>query len=268
MSKSLEIYAKYVNAKPRKFTDTSPDKLLPLVLGPSLGTSVDTLWLRALEPLAEHFPIITWDLPGHGQTKPATEPFLISDLAETLLHKLDSLGVRDFFYAGVSIGGAVGLELTRLTKNRLRKVAILCSAAKFGTPESWEQRALEVRQMGTPHLIVPTISRWFADGFLDRDPDIGGRILNNLRDADNESYALAAEALAQYDATEYLPEISTPLLAIAGEVDPVCTPHDMKLLAEAVQHGNFAMIPAASHQAIAERPHETALELISFFTNV
>lgn len=262
MTDNPEIFVKYIHGP----SDTlSP---IPLVIGPSLGTSVDTLWSRATPLLSKHFAIISWDLPGHGETRTTTQPFRIADLAEALADNLTELGVTEFFYAGVSIGGAVGLELTRIAADRMLGLGFLCSAARFGTPEAWKERAESVRSMGTPHLIIPTVSRWFSEGFLDRDPDISGRILNNLRDADNESYALAAEALATYDLRDSLPEIATPLLAISGNDDQVCTPEDMKFIAETVQNGEFLNIPGASHQVVAEKPQETVDALLKFFQKI
>src|SRR5262245_44113221 len=41
-----------------------------LVVGPSLGTSVDVLWQAAADLLGERFEVVGWDLPGHGRSAP------------------------------------------------------------------------------------------------------------------------------------------------------------------------------------------------------
>ena len=49
-----------------------------LVLGPSLGTSVSTLWGATAQRLGEHFRVLGWDLPGHGNSAPASD-FTMTD---------------------------------------------------------------------------------------------------------------------------------------------------------------------------------------------
>ncbi|HVE29811.1 MAG TPA: 3-oxoadipate enol-lactonase, partial [Mycobacteriales bacterium] len=56
-----------------------------LLVGPAIGTSAATLWARCAGELAEHFEVIGWDLPGHGASTPATEPFSIAELADGVL---------------------------------------------------------------------------------------------------------------------------------------------------------------------------------------
>lgn len=43
-----------------------------LVLGPSLGTALRTLWTAAARVLAGEFHVVGWELPGHGTGRPRT----------------------------------------------------------------------------------------------------------------------------------------------------------------------------------------------------
>ena len=113
-----------------------------LVLGPSLGTR-SILWEAVLPALALDHRVITWDLPGHGASAPAREPFAVADLADALVRALaDTLGGERFDYAGVSLGGAVGLELLLRHPQCVGRTAILCSGAVIGTPQGWHDRYL------------------------------------------------------------------------------------------------------------------------------
>ena len=92
-----------------------------------------------------------------------------------------------------------------------------------------------------------------------------GRLLHALRDADDASYALCCDALAQYDVTPRLDEITTPLLAVYGEHDGVSPEEHARTLAEGVRDGRLMRIDDASHLAPAERPDEVARVLNDFF---
>ncbi len=129
-----------------------------------------------------------------------------------------------FHYAGVSLGGAVGLQLGIKHGDRLKSLSVQCSGAKIGTPEGWRERAETVRTQGTPVMIQGSAQRWFAPGFMDRQPELSSRLLHTLRDADRFSYALCCEALAGFDVRDELGTIRVPTQAIAGALDSAAPP--------------------------------------------
>ncbi len=101
----------------------------------------------------------------------------------------------------------------------MRSAALLCTGAVIGDPEQWRDRAATVRESGTESMVDGAAERWFAAGFADREPSVAAALLDALRDTDAESYAHVCEALATFDVTDRLPEITTPVLAIAGAED-------------------------------------------------
>ncbi len=56
-----------------------------LLVGPSLGTAVSSLWGEAAALLGARFRVLGWDLPGHGASEPASGPFTLDQLADELL---------------------------------------------------------------------------------------------------------------------------------------------------------------------------------------
>lgn len=235
-----------------------------VLLGPSLGTASAVLWEDVVPILAQRYRVALWDLPGHGASKPATAPFSTEDLADALAEIIRDLGAP-VYYAGVSLGGAAGQQLVVRHGDLLKVAAIVCSSPKFGTPEMWSERAAKIRAQGTPVLVAQQSERWFAPGSIAARPVITGRLLHNLSDTDDESYALCCEALAGFDVREALRGRPTPVLAMYGEHDPVSSRADAELIADAVAHGRAVGIPDASHLAPAERPDDVAAELIRFF---
>ena len=108
--------------------------------------------------------------------------------------------------------------------------------------------------------------RWFAPGSIERHPEDTGRLLHALRDADDNSYALCAEALALYDVRAHLASIATPVLAVWGEHDEVTPEEKSAEIAGGVQNGSIARVADASHLAPVEQPEAVAAMLIDFFS--
>ena len=241
-----------------------PDDAPLLVLGPSLGTST-ILWENALPVLAARYRVVAWDLPGHGSSPAATEPFTVADLADAVALAARSLGADQIFYAGVSLGGATGLELGLRHPDLVSALAIVASGAQLGEPTGWHERAATVRAQSTSVLIIPSAQRWFAPGSIEREPDLSGRLLHALRDADAESYALCCEALAAYDVRERLGEIGVPVVALWGEHDAVAPEAKALEIAAGVVHGRAEMIAGVAHLPPAEAPAATAAALLAFF---
>lgn len=250
-----------------------PERLPLLVLGPSLGTSTG-LWTRCAALLADGHDIVAWDLPGHARSAPTTESFSMAELATGVLEAVDRLEaergetVGRFRYAGDSVGGAIGLQLLLDAPERLAAVVVVCSGPRIGDEQMWQERAATVRQSGTPVMVTASAERWFAPGFLDREPDTGSRLLHDLQDTDTESYALVCEALARFDIGDRLGEISAPVLAVSGAAD-VSAPQDSgRKVAEEVRDGRFVLLDGVAHLAPAEAPDRTADLLRSFFAGL
>lgn len=247
---------------------TTPSAANPLlVLLPSLGTTT-ALWDGVIAHLRTEtrgagLRILRIDLPGHGASPAASEPFTVGDLADAVLAIVDEAGGGAFHVAGVSLGGVVALELAVAHPDRVRSLVMSCSGSRIGTPEGWAERAAAVRASGTASLVTGSASRWFAPGFLDREGGgPGARSLTTLVDVDDASYAWCAEALAAFDRTADLGGPAAPTLAISGEHDDVTTPESMQALADAVPAGWHVSIPGASHLAVLEEP-AVAAELIA-----
>lgn len=229
-----------------------------LVLGPSLGTSAQSLWEPAAQHLTGHFRVVAWDLPGHGHS-PTASPFDVDALAAAVLTLADEFTPAGrIHYAGDSLGGAVGLQLLLAAPHRVASATLICTGAVIGTPAGWHERAATVRTSGIDAVVDVSAQRWFSPGFLDRQPGIGAALLDALRATDAESYAQACEALASFDVTARLAEIAAPVLAIAGGDDVPTPPHDLQRIADGVVHGRLVVLPGVGHLAPAEAPQRVA----------
>jgi 3-oxoadipate enol-lactonase / 4-carboxymuconolactone decarboxylase len=239
-----------------------------LVLGPSLGTSATTLWSAAAAHLGDVFDVVAWDLPGHGHNAAVpAEPFPMAALAAGVLQVVDDLLAArgepggSFAYAGVSVGGAVGLQLLLDAPARVASAVLLCTGARIGDARSWSDRMAQVGASGTPVLVAGAAERWFGPSFTEREPERASALLHALSDAADAGYVQVCGALAEFDVRDRLGEITAPVLAVAGEQD-VATPTDrLREIADGVADGRCVELPGVAHLAPAEAP-ETVARLV------
>ncbi|GAA1748483.1 alpha/beta hydrolase [Kocuria aegyptia] len=246
-------------------TRRAPSPQAPLVvLGPGLGTSAASLWSAVAHRLEGDLRVVGWDLPGHGGSAPAGEPFGTAELAQAVLEAVDryrtAAGLETgepFYYAGTSLGGFVGLRLLLDAPHRLRAAVLVGTAAREGEPAVWTERAQLVAAAGTPTQVVGSAQRWFAPGFLERDPVTATELLHDLQDADRLSYARACEALAGSDTDGRLGTGDVPVLAVVGAHDVATPPGAVAELAAATG-GRLVVVEGAGHLVPAERPQDVA----------
>lgn len=245
---------------------TGPD-IRPVILGPSLGTS-SRVWQAAEALLEREHRVVAVDFPGHGRAAAQRTALSVRDLAEGVIAAADEAGIDRFHYAGISLGGAVGLALALAHSDRLYSLSVICSAGRIGDPGAWRDRAAQVRTQGTPVLVDSSARRWFAPGFIASDTASASALLHDLSDADDESYARLCEALADFDVRDDLPAISIPVMVLAGEHDAVVSPDDARSTADLIPGATFDIVRRAGHLAPAERPAEVAATLEAFYRRV
>jgi pimeloyl-ACP methyl ester carboxylesterase len=227
-----------------------------LVLGPAAGTSVDACWGPCADLLRDELDVVTWELPQHGTDHgPAIDDLTIEALAARVLAQVDG----PFIYAGVSVGGQVGLQLMLDAPDRVLGAVLCCTGARIGDDSVWRGRIEQVLASGTGSLVTASAQRWFATGFADREPERASALLHSLRDTSDDGYVAVCHALAAYDAGRRLGEITAPVVAVAGAHDPVCPPDLMGEVADGVQHGRLVVLDDVGHQAPAEAPEEVAM---------
>lgn len=237
-----------------------------IVLTGSIGSTLE-MWLPQMDALSADARVIAVDHPGHGGSPVPTgdtDRFCVADLAADLLETVDALGVDTFHLAGLSLGGALAQHLAVATE-RVRNLALLCTAPKFGEPAAWFDRADGVRADGTGSLADGTVAKWFTTGWRADRPATTAHFRAMVAGVDDHAYALCSEALGRWDFTDRLPEITAPTLTVAGASDPSTPPEVLQTIADAVPGARSVVLDPGAHVPTVERPVEVSRLLAEHF---
>lgn len=224
-----------------------PDAPL-LALPCSLGTSVD-LWAANVPFWSDSLRVLRYDQRGHGASEVPPGPYTVEELADDLVRLVDELDVESFSLCGLSLGGAPAMSLAAHLPERVDRLVLACTSARFGDPEQWLERAAVVRRDGVEPIADSIIGRWFTPGFAALNPETVARFRALLVSTPREGYAGCCEALAAWDARDELAGIHVPTLVIGAAEDPSTPLDHAELLARGIPDARLAVLPDAGHLA-------------------
>jgi 3-oxoadipate enol-lactonase len=211
-----------------------------LALPSSLGTTSE-LWDANAPYWADSFRLLRYDQPGRNS---------IDELGADLLERLDRNGFERVSICGLSLGGATAMWVAANARERVDRLVLACTSARFGEPEPWRERAGVVRDQGLEPIADGIVTRWFTPA---APREVVARFRRMLVATPPESYAASCEAIARWDFREQLAEITAPTLVIAAAEDHATPPEHSELIARAIPGARLVVLRNAAHLANVEQ---------------
>ena len=235
-----------------------------LIFCNSLGTDL-RMWDGKIEALADDFRILRYDRRGHGLSSAPPSPFTLSELAEDVIALMDHLAIEQAHFCGLSIGGLVGQWLAIHAGHRFDKLVFCATAARIGSPASWQERIDVVACDGLSSLLAGTADRWFTPQLRAAEPEVIRKLLLTFSQTTLDGYLGCCAALRDADLRSDLPRIHQPVLAVSGQDDPVCSASDLELIAISVPYGRHLPLPGRHIVNLEAAGHFNAA-LLEFLT--
>jgi 3-oxoadipate enol-lactonase len=232
---------------------TGPPDAPVLVLGGSLGTTRG-MWQPQLDALSADFRVLRYDHLGHGESDVPRGPYRLEQLGAHLVMLLDALDLPTVSYAGLSLGGMVGMWVAAHHPSRIDRLALLCTSAHLPPADNWHDRAATVRAHGTTAIADAAVARWITDTMRREKPEAVEKLTAMISAAPAEGYAACCEAIATMDLRPVLPRITAPTLVIAGADDPATPPAHGRLIADTIPDATLTVLPDAAHLASYQHP--------------
>lgn len=238
-----------------------PEGAPALMLGHALGTD-HRMWHPQIAALAGSFRVIAPDFRGHGASQEAGGPWSFHALAEDCAAVAAALGYGRVSYAGLSLGGVVGMELALGWPHLVERLVLSntrCRVdAAFAT--ACARRVAAARGEGMGALVGPTVARWLPPGFLRSRPALACLFHEMFEATGRGPYVALCEELGRLEIWRRLPAITCPTLVVGGGRDHTTPPEVVRDVA--------ALIPGADAVILGDAAHFPNIEAPDRFTAI
>jgi pimeloyl-ACP methyl ester carboxylesterase len=222
-----------------------------------------TMWTAQIAALSRQARVIAPDLRGFGETPlapgDAERGLSMEAYADDLVELLDTIAVREpIVLVGFSMGGYVAWQFVRKYVGRLRALVQCDTRAQADTEEARLGRlkmAENVAAWGSGRVAEIMGPKLFAPSTFEKKPAVVAAVRAVVERTPPAGIAAAQRGMAaRPDVTRLLPTIKVPTLVLAGELDMISPPAEMKEIADAIPAAEYVVIPRAGHMTTMEEP--------------
>jgi pimeloyl-[acyl-carrier protein] methyl ester esterase len=239
--------------------------VLVLVHGWGLNHAV---WQQILPQLAEHFVVLTPDLPGFGLATHYPEPYTLADVAAMVATQIPAGSL----VLGWSLGGLVATQIALDCPDKVKALALVASSPCFVAGDDWPGMAPEVLSQFAAALakdVALTIDRFLAIQALGSETarqeiKLLKQALLSLPLPQPVALAGGLTILATDDLRSRLTELCMPVAGCYGRLDSLVPAAMLTKLQALLPQSEFTVLPKASHAPFISHPLEFSSWLLDW----
>lgn len=221
----------------------------PLVILGGIGMNMEML-----EPIACRLPdrrIVSFDMPGIGESPDPIFPYTIPHMALTLAALLDRLHIDTVDLLGLSWGGAVVQQFAFQHRARTGKL-VLAATSAGGTMipgnASMIGKMLDPMEYSVEKALRRNLAMFYNGGGADRVS------LNAATAPSPLGWSCQLAAFAGWSSATFLPLLGMPVLIMADEDDQLIPPANAHFLHNAIPGSRLELSEGGGHLFMLARP--------------
>jgi 3-oxoadipate enol-lactonase len=246
------------------YQDHNPGGHQTVLLIHGLGATSDSWQLQTPTLAAAGYRVLAPDLPGFGQS-PYSAPLTVLGMASSLDRLLRSLNAAPAHVVGISMGGAVALQLAVDFPGSVKRLVLVNTFARL-RPRGiygwlvFANRLLLVRLTGLPAQARVISGRIFPKPGQET---LRQGLYEQILQADPRAYRAAIWALGTFNLLPRVTGLRVPTLVVTAEDDRSVPPANQAQLL-AIPDARQVVIASAGHGVTAESPDIFNRELLAF----
>jgi pimeloyl-ACP methyl ester carboxylesterase len=243
-------------------------------------TTTTTFWKHLRPRWLRSHTVLTWDLPGHGNSGPAQSDAIASIEAQPSIvaQLMRSVGIERATHIGWSTGTQVVLEIHRQFPALCERLVMLLGGAGHaletsrlplpGNAIDWLMCKLPGPVFAASCHLMSTAMRGPGSRALGRFLGLIGphvsredlsQITAHIARVDPRSLQLLVHSCQAHSAWDTLSSLRVPLLIVAGDRDPFAPADAVGVpLHRAAPNSQLVRLPNGTHTALLEEPEPIA----------
>ena len=210
------------------------------------------MFLYQVAHFSTYFKVINIDLRGYGYSDKPAIPITMTDLCEDVVAVCKQEGAGEAIFAGVSVGGVMGLQLG-LDHPEIFKALVLVGCSSM-PGDRYQSRIDGYMKHGVATFHIQHLTDLVSKGFP--ETKMGKYLIGMHTEMDSRLSAPAIaeifNALQNRDLTARLAELKMPVLIMNGEFDNSLK--RSKEMSTRIAGAEHRTIPGAGHACCLEDP--------------
>jgi cystathionine beta-lyase/cystathionine gamma-synthase/pimeloyl-ACP methyl ester carboxylesterase len=218
-----------------------------------------SMWYPQVAYLTSHgYRAIAADLRGYGQSTVVPGKITLDVFARDIAGLLDHVAVPAAVLCGLSMGGQIALEFTRLFPDRVLALVLADTSAPADTQAGAARRRATADRLlaeGMAGYAAEVLPKMVSPRTLRRRPDVGAHVTGMMRGTAPAGAAAALRGRAERpDYVGMLSDLAVSALVVVGSDDEFTPLADARLLADRIPSATLTVIPDAGHMPNLEQP--------------
>lgn len=210
--------------------------------------------------LRDRYRCVTFDFRGQGRSAVTRDGYDMDALSQDAAALIEALGIAPCHFAGLSMGGFVGMRLAARRPKLLRSLILLETAGDaepLANVRRYRQFLFVERLLGPGAVASRVMPVMFGRSFLTDPSRAAEREEWQRRLANNHRTGIRRATLGVIErpsVEDELGKIAIPTLVIEGDEDAAVPPERAKRTASLIPGARLVMIPHAGHTSSVEEP--------------
>ncbi|WP_041958811.1 alpha/beta fold hydrolase [Sulfurospirillum arsenophilum] len=252
-----------------------------IVLVHGLGDEASTIWESSIELLKNDYFVVTFDLPGFGQSSKANELYSPQNYAKFIHYVAQTYVKKPFHLVGHSMGGAIALKYTSMYPSDVASLVLVDAAGilhrseynnflvQSGVNAFFDEQNGLIQGLQTQKVnsfidkIAEKIDRKMSldMGVVLASEDLRSTILGGM------PHSIAAVALVEENFNGIPQKVGARTTIIWGETDTVAPVETGYVLHKLMPNSSFKILPNTGHVPMLTREEAFSHMLLTHLLN-
>ena len=221
--------------------------------------------------LKDRFKIVTYDHRGQGNSEVTEDGYDMDTLYEDAAQLIEKLGLGKVHFAGLSMGGFIGMRLTARRPDLIKSLVLMETSAQ-PEPNKLKYRFLTtiVKLINVKVVANSVMKIMFSDKFLkdQNKAEERGQLKNELKNLPKTIVRAVGGVIDRNGVEDELKNIKCPTMIMVGTQDKATVPAKAEFIHSKIENSILKYIDGGGHTGCLEEPEQFNKNLDEFYLQV